>query len=227
MSDTGSYYSINPHATDNKGPGNATRRLVFGWVTGGTTHAVQAGTVPYWQSAHSILRLMTVRGDHMVQTPAPEIELLRGKHTAFGPKAFRSTDTALLPGLTGTALEIIATFGVGSGGPTEATEFGVTVRKGATTPGVNIAYAPATQTVNGWYAGMAPQPQGNGTVTLRIFLDRSVMEVYTGGAAMTSRIMLGGAAEPTDRVALYCNSGNAKLLSLDAWEMGSMWGPVS
>ena len=200
---------------------------MFGWVTGGTTHAVQAGAVPYWESAHSILRLMTVSGDHMVQVPAPEIELLRGKHTSFGPRAFRSTDTNLLPGLTGTALEIVATFEIGSRGGAGATEFGVTVRKGTATPGVNVAYNPATKSVNGWYAGMAPQPEGNATATLRIFLDRSVMEVYTGGAAMTSRIMLGGAAGPTDGVALYCSSGTAKLLSLDAWEMGSMWGPVS
>jgi len=43
MSDTGSYYSINPHMTDVKN--GTTRRLVFGWITGGVSPAVAKQTV--------------------------------------------------------------------------------------------------------------------------------------------------------------------------------------
>ena len=57
-------------AQDTRGPGNTTRRLMFGWITGGVSAAVNSKTVPYWQSAHSLMRTVTVRGGSIVQLPA-------------------------------------------------------------------------------------------------------------------------------------------------------------
>ena len=76
---------------------------------------------------------------------------------------------------------------------------------------------------------MAPQPGGPGTATLRIFVDRSIMEVYSGGAAMTSRIGFKTVAAATAAIGvdLWCDGGSAKLLALDAWPMASMWGAVA
>ena len=55
-------------------------RLAFA----GTSPAVGKKRVPYWQSAHSILRTMTVQGSYMVQNPAEEITGLRSNHKTFG-----------------------------------------------------------------------------------------------------------------------------------------------
>jgi hypothetical protein len=64
-------------------------------------------------------------------------------------------------------------------------------------------------------------------VTLRVFLDRSIVEIYTGGAATTHRIALPAAVAKTAvGVDLWAAGGTAQLASLDAWEMGSMWGSV-
>jgi hypothetical protein len=50
---------------------------------------------------------------------------------------------------------------------------------GGGTDAVQVSYTPSTQSIdNGWYAGMAPQPE-EGTVQLRVFVDRSIVEVYT------------------------------------------------
>ena len=72
MSDAPDYYSFNPHCTDTRGPNNATRRLMFGWIEGGVSQAVASAAVPYWASAHSLMRdvTVTVTGSSIVQRPA-------------------------------------------------------------------------------------------------------------------------------------------------------------
>lgn len=77
LSDTPSYYSFNPHATDTRGPKNATRRLMFGWITGGVSAAVKAESVPYWQSAHSLMRTVTVSGTSLVSLLKADDSLLK------------------------------------------------------------------------------------------------------------------------------------------------------
>ena len=244
LSDSPAYYSINPHATDTRGPGGKTRRLVFGWIEGDVSDSVATKAVPYWQSAHSILRTMTVRGPYMVQQPAEEIALLRQDPAhpwSAGPVAFTSGDSGLLPGLRGDCLEIAATFDLTA---SNASSFGVVLRAGtganatgliAAAGGYFVAYTPAKSAIGfgpqraagNWFAGMAPQPSGKDTVTLRIFLDRSIVEIYSGGAAFTSRIRLPAAtARAALGVDLWAVGGSARLISLQAWNMSSMWGKV-
>ena len=141
--------------------------------------------------------------------------------------------------MRGTALEIVASFDFSHANVTAATQFGVVVRQqeqGA--GGVYIAYCPASQSIGwgaspsaakcNWFAGIAPQPGGAGTATLRIFLDRSVLEVYTGGAAATSRILLpADTAASADGVDLFAVGSAVRLAAFESWSMGSMWGPVA
>jgi hypothetical protein len=71
-SDVGAYYSFNAALFDQRGPHGALRRLMFGWVTGGEAQ-------PFWAAqALSLLREVSLADDneHMVQTVAPEVELL-------------------------------------------------------------------------------------------------------------------------------------------------------
>ena len=104
--------------------------------------------------------------------------------------------------------------------------------------GCDVGYAPASQSIvydgtagkggRTWRADIVPQPV-RGQVQLHVFLDRSIIEVYTGGAALTTRCLLpkgveGGQAMGVDAWAV---GGSTKLLRLEAWKMGNMWGPVS
>ena len=256
LSDTGNYYSINPHAFDQRGTNGTTRRLVFGWVMGGVSASVSAKTVPYWQSAHSLARVMTVRSGMMVQVPAPEIEQLRVPGSRIDLPAglvIAPGASGFAPRVRGTALDIIASFDFSSTNVTAATQFGVVVRQprrrqqqrqgadgadGTDAGGVYIAYCPASQSIGwgsspsatkcNWFAGIAPQPSGAGTATLRIFLDRSILEVYTGGAAATSRIMLpADTAASADGIDLFAMGSAVRLTAFESWSMGSMWGPVA
>jgi beta-fructofuranosidase len=238
------YYSFNPHATDNRGPGGRVRRLMYGWVKGAETRAVASGAVPFWQSAHSMARLLTVRGDSLVQLPAPEVAQLRvpGRHWEFGPTTVPDGGTVPLAGLRGDALEIVATFSVGgTGGAPANSSFGVALRAGGgNTAAAAVGYRPATQCMGigvlgdastariEWKADVAPQP-AHGTVELRIFLDRSILEVYSGGAAFTARCNLAAEADAAAAtgVELWAEGGaDAQLVRLEAWGMGSMWGKV-
>ncbi len=119
MIDTGSYYSFNVNMVDDKGPAGTRRQLMHGWVTG---PASPTKTVPYWQGAHSIPRVITLRGDRLFQQPIPELESLRGKHFEFRDLS----DPHLLNDVQGDALEIIATFDPAGGKP-----FGIQLRVAA------------------------------------------------------------------------------------------------
>ena len=235
--DSSAYYSFNPHGTDTNGPNGATRRLVFGWVMGGTTTAVAAKAVPYWQSAHSMARLLEVRGDALVQVPAPEVERLRvaGQHWVLGPTAVPNGGTVVAMGahgpVVGDALELVATFRVAADAPANSS-FGVAVRVGGNnTAAAAVGYRPSTRSMGvgelrgassvklDWGADIAPQPGPPRTVELRIFLDRSVVEVFCGGAALTARCNLAAGADPVAAkgVELWAEGGaDAQLVSLEA-----------
>ena len=86
----------------------------------------------------------------------------------------------------GDALEIIATFSTTG----SASSFGLSLRQSANFS-CAVGYSPTRRSIEplGWSADIVPQPVAN-TVELHVFLDRSVVETYTGGAVATSRCML-------------------------------------
>ena len=228
MSDAPDYYSFNPHATDTRGPNNTTRRLMFGWIEGPLSAAVGAKKVPYWQSAHSLMRDVTVSGASIVQVPAAgTYEPLRAsaQPQSVGPIAVsKATAGKYLPSLKGDAMEIVATFS--TEGAT-AKEFGVALRVESGFE-CRVTYDPAAKRISGsTSADITPQP-ASGTVELHIFLDRSIIEVYSAGVALTQRCMLpkgvtGGAESGLD---VFAVGGSVKA-SVKAWAMTTMWQPVA
>jgi fructan beta-fructosidase len=57
-------------------------------------------------------------------------------------------------------------------------------------------------------------------VTMHIFLDRSIVEVYVNGNARTIRTF----PDPESLgIEIFSQRGGATLKSLDIWEMKSMW----
>ena len=241
FTDSSSYYSFNPHATDTRGQNGTTRRLMFGWILGSTSNAVNTEIVPYWDSMHSLARLLTVSGTSLVQVPAPEIKYLRvpDKHWMFRSMYVPTGTAVTLKDLRGDALEIVATFNVS--GATSSSRFGIALRVGGNnTVAAIVGYCPNTQSMGigtldkisstkfEWKADIISQVEVD-VVELHIFLDRSVIEVFSGGAALTGRCNLppNANAEEALGVQLWSEGGkDAKLLSLEAWGMSSMWGKV-
>jgi len=77
-------------------------------------------------------------------------------------------------------------------------------------------------------ADLVPQPSKD-VVELHLFLDRSVIELFSGGAALTGRCNLAAKANASEAqgVDVWVDGGaGTNLVSLDAWDIGTMWGEV-
>ncbi len=209
------------------------RRLWLGWLNN-WQYAQEIPTGP-WRGAQSIPREVVLREDdqgvYMAQIPVEELNVLRGEQyqaKALPIKAGTAplTDT----GLDGRALEIIAEFE-----PGQASEFGLKVRVGPDEETV-VGYDVASETVfvdrqrsgavdfHKDFPGKqtAPLSPEDGRVRLHLFVDWSSIEVFAGHGrvVITDRIF---PSPESDGLALYATGGPARLLSLDMWEMGSVW----
>jgi beta-fructofuranosidase len=212
--DYGLYYSFNPNMFDDKGPGGALRRIMHGWITGPPT---PCKSVPYWQSAHSIPRVLSLQDDRLLQAPIPELQVLRGKHRHFGPRTIEPGQGGVLGDLRGDAWEIIATFeALGT-----ATRFGLKLR--ASPDGKE--FIPAWfETASGKFGvgkwgGPSDLPPRQ-EVTLHVFVDRSIFEIYVNGNACTAQTF---SAPENIGLDIFSEGGPVRLKSLDAWEMKTMW----
>jgi fructan beta-fructosidase len=129
----------------------------------------------------------------------------------------------------GDALEVQATFALPAAA-SGVTSFGVSVR-GGTGGAERVTYYPALNEVGaGGLSGAERRTRAvlsaSGNVTLRVFVDRSIVEVYCAGAAITTRTF---PREPYNATSLdvFAVGGTATLLRIDVWAMGSMWGRSS
>ncbi len=230
--DTGSYYAVNPHMVDDKGPNGSQRRIMHAWVTGPPS---PTKTVPYWQGAHSIPRLLSLKENRVWQEPIPEWQALRSHHVLFDN--FDNLDAARegLRVIRGDALEARATFK-----PDGADTVGLKFRVSADGQDyVRVFYDVARAefgvdgpTITRNATSFAKDRQGikidrqasflkpDEPVSMHIFLDRSIIEVYVNGSAYTARVFA-----PADAlgVALWSEGGQMSLSALDVWKMKSIW----
>jgi beta-fructofuranosidase len=227
--DTGNYYAVNPHMVDNKGLGGSERRLLNGWITG---PASPSNTVPYWQGALALPRVLTLKENRLWQEPIQELRVLRGCHHRF------ENHQAALSGLLdieGDSLELRATFNntisgqfglklrVSNDGSEfvrvfydiDRAEFGVdgpTIERNAEEHqtgllGVKLGRQEAFQ-------------KPGGPVTLHVFLDRSIIEVFVDGCVYTARAF---PASNALGVKVWIEQDSVQVDCLDVWEMNSIW----
>ena len=89
-----------------------------------------------------------------------------------------------------------------------------------------VSFAPANRTLgagafDGWPARALPQPGGAASVELRIFLDRSIAEVYSAGAALTARCSIAPVEAARAAVGVAVFAEGAAAGSLAAWRLGA------
>ena len=210
------------------------RRLWVGWMNN-WTYANELPTSP-WRSAQSIpreLSLRTIGGEpRLVQAPVQELQQLRQNHQQVESLAIEDGERSLgEEGISGKALELVATLDVG-----EAQRAGLKVRVGESQETVIGYDAEAGEVfVDRTDAGQdkfsdafparmtAPLEVEGGKVALHVFVDWSSVEVFAedGARILTSRIF----PDPESQgVRLFAEGGAARLVSLDAWEIASVWG---
>jgi beta-fructofuranosidase len=62
---------------------------------------------------------------------------------------------------------------------------------------------------------------GSGRIRLRVFVDRSIVEVFSGEISLTARVY--PAREDSIGVAIGAGAGRARVLCFDGWTMRSVW----
>ncbi len=184
---------------------DAGRRLLFGWLEETRSEAAQRAAG--WSGAMTLPRALTLASDGtLCSAPAPEVETLRGAALdveAPLPLTFEMHATYAMRGdVTGFALQ-------GADGAELA----------------RVGYIPATQTLSCEGIGTAQEGMHDvglrhaplplpptAQLDLRVFVDRSVIEVFVNGRAALSGRMY----PPAERV--HCVP-LGKLLAVQAWEM--------
>jgi beta-fructofuranosidase len=197
------------------------RRLMFGWLTEARPEADQrrAG----WSGVMSLPRVLTLRPDGRLGiAPAPELTALRGAH--FHREAWTLGALQFLPPAAphGGQLELWAELLLNG-----ANEAGLAL--GTDQAQTRIAYdagrqrlrvdTPGAQAAGPGQVYECPLALAPGeALNLRVFWDRSVLEVYANGwATVTVRVY---PAQPAQqRVAAYATGPGAVLRRLDVWQI--------
>jgi len=206
---------------DNKG-----RRILWGWIREARSEA--ASRAGGWAGVMALPRVLTLGSEGLLGIePVEELKALRQNHQRMINISVTPSTSALPEHVQGDALEILAEFL-----PGDAEQFGLRVRS---------ALDRSEQTLVLWsrkeqglyldprQSSLSPHAQRDvqggqfdlkpgEPLQLHVFLDASVIEVFAGRrACLTERIY------PTRADSLgvspFARGGNARLLSLDVWEM--------
>ena len=217
-------HCCNPLIVDRKGPGGAPRRIIL--AEHGHAHGAVGGAP--WHGLHVLPRVLSLHDDRLVQEPAREVEALRGRHVAKRGLPVAAGAAGLLSGIEGDALEIVCTFDPGN-----AERFGLLVRLAADRGScARVFYEAATDRfgVDGAVISSPYREQGQGRahlsggaylrrgdpVTMRLFLDRCLLEVFVNGHTCSMVLAAGTGDRGLD---LFSDGGTATVRSLDIWEM--------
>jgi len=206
------------------------RRIMFGWVWEKRSKEVCARSG--WSGVQSLPHVLTRGDDGKLRfEPASEVEALRGEHQCLADMDIQPGSRRVLEGIAADCLEMIVELNPGS-----AARCGLCVRRSLDAEEESlICYDQAaralvtdcTHSSTGKEAiketyKTAFRLGDNEKLRLRIFLDRSVMEVFANNrACLTSRIY--PAKTDSLGVAVFAEGGVGKLTSMYAWHVRTIW----
>ena len=223
--DDGGYYYAPQTMLDDRG-----RRLIWGWLWEG--RPAEASREAGWAGVMSLPRILDLGPDgRLTIEPVPELETLRGPRARHTDVDIAPSGLHVLDDVRGDCLELEAVIE-----PGDASTVAIALRRSPDGEeqtrivydchdrllGFDRSHASRDSSVASDPRG-CQLPLGAGEpLRLRVFLDRSVLEVFANGrACLTSRIY------PTRSdslgVAIAATAGRARLRSLDAWTMPSIW----
>ncbi len=206
------------------------RNLMWGWLR--EERPVEAQKQAGWSGVMSLPRALSLSdADELLMSPAPELAALRGPEFRLENVTLSPASPNPLTQVNGDSLEIWLEAEL-----PDAAAFGLKLRA---TPGGSeqtlISYTPQQQTltVDTSQASLNaelnaspvtvyhPLTQPN-TLTLRIFVDRSVIELFADErTCITSRVY------PTHTnstgLSLFAQTGSVKIQRLSIWPMKSIW----
>jgi beta-fructofuranosidase len=223
--DFGPYFYAAQTLLDDQG-----RRLMWGWIKEG--RPVEARQAAGWAGVMSLPRVMSLgAGGRLHMEPPTELHAIRGAHHRITNVGVLAGTTRTLYGVEGDMLEIIADLE-----PGDAQQVGLKVRCSPGGEEETLIYYDGKRqclVIDTQRASLDPAPdhgveQGEfqaapgETLQLRIFIDRSVLEVFANGrACITGRIY--PSRSDSLGLGLFATGGSAWFKSIDIWEMNSIW----
>ena len=227
LTDFGLYFYAAQTLLDDLG-----RRIVWGWIKEGRSGEAQQAAG--WAGVMSLPRLLSLRSDGLLgMTPAPELEALRGRHHRFTNVHLTPTSSDVLGDVKGDCLEILIVAEFGPGG---AGRFGLKVRcspDGEEQTLIIYDREVGCLAVDRERSSLDPEVSrgvqegpleldDDECLRLRVFLDRSVIEIFANDrACLTDRIY--PARADSLGLDLFSHGGSVMLNTVDIWEMGAIW----
>ena len=197
--------------------------------------------VDSWRDVMTVPRWFSLNSDYSLRIePAAEIESLRFDECRVEPMDIPANEEVLLDGLSGKSIEIEAEIDPGETretglrvlrSPDRAEETTISLlpgkpwrrQKGSGFLSVDVSSASLRGDVfgrppeTGPFSLMEKEP-----LRLRIFIDRSIIEVFANGRqCLTARVY--PEAEESCGLSLFARGAGARLLSMRAWQMRSIW----
>ncbi len=196
------------------------RRIMFGWLREARSEAVQRDAA--WSGVMTLPRVITMRENGALAfAVAPEVEVLRGRQAKLD---VLNSDVDLC-GVPGDSLEIQARFDAHAGNPVglqvrcsphddEATTVLWDVETG--TLSLDTRRSSTDQEVTGELVLSFVDLSGEEPLSLRVFVDRSVIEVYAN-----QQIVLSGRIYPSrqDSFGVRVTGPDALIGAIDIYEM--------
>jgi fructan beta-fructosidase len=188
-------------------PAKDGRRIQIGWLQTATPR------MPFNQSMTIPLELNligTPEGPRLTWTPVKELQSLRTHSWSFAPATLQPESANLLAGVKAELVEIQAEFE-----PGEASEVGFNVR------GATIVYDAKKQelAVNNH---RAPAPLREGRQRLRMYCDRTALEVFASdGLTYVPMPFTPNASDLT--LGVHVQGGSARITKLEVYQLKSAW----
>ena len=208
-----------------------------GRYLGHIQHAHGQGLGGHGRDDDAAAPLLAGLDDSLMMAPVDEVESLRFDHRSVGPTYIVPNSEVPLAGIGGQAIEIRATIA-----PEEAREVGLYVLRSPNgaertrisiypndhrrfdTSSLQIDVSESSQSGLVWARSpeIGPLKLSDGEpLELRVFIDRSVIEVFANDRqCLTVRVY---PHQLSRGVSLFARGGGARLLSLDCWQMRSIW----
>lgn len=199
------------------------RRIVISWIRDWISYKEEEGNVKDWYGTHTlatVLHVMKKDGKYVLyETPVDETEGLRKGESLSSVKS-----------LPGKMYEIKALIN-----PNGCSEFGFELCKGGDEKTI-VYYDAASSTINldrsasgakisegGELISVKTYPDEDGNILLHIYVDRSIIDIFgnKGTKAINTQIYPG---QDSDGIEFYSEGGDAKIESLEIYEMASMFG---
>ncbi len=225
--DYGDRHFCAPHSIiDSQG-----RRILWGWIGEGRT--IEAQQAAGWSGVMSLPRVLSLRDNGaLAMCPAPEIESLRRDHHRLTDINLSAASRELSVGMRGDAHEIAAEMD-----PSDAEECGIKVRHSPDCEEETTIFYNAHRKQLGVDRRRSMLPRNSEdshevqegdfelypgeTLSLRVFVDSSVIEVYANERACITTRVYPSSSDSTG-VAVYAR-GQARVKSIDIWRLSSIW----